>query len=187
MGSDGMISNDMELATHDSWNMCWYDTTIPCWELTNITPTQGMFEDDFPFPKVPWRVSHALGTSPRGQKPSPNKQIGMVTHQKERKEGHTQRQIFWYSGSRKKAQRLWGLITWILWNSNRAMSVSLQGKVSRPRQYPHKRYRQWCGDGPSFTLATCCKEILKWGGKAHPARAMKAPCPSNTYLQTKLR
>ena len=43
----------------------------------------------------------------------------------------------------------------------------------RPRQYPHKRYRQWCGDGPSFTLSTCCKRSLMWGGKAHPARQWK--------------
>ena len=190
--------------------MCWYDTTkhffvYKLYTLlgTNITPTQGMFEDDFPFPKVPWRVSHLLGTSPRGQtktftadsrggrcvclwggcirrksmnflypQPYPAyhlcvcnswcallsicyfrwssscdvKQTGMVTHQKERKEGQPKTDFWEFRKSEKstKIVRSDHLHTlefnsplvseFFAWVSTldygQAMSVSLQGKVS---------------------------------------------------------
>lgn len=131
------------------------------------------------------------------------KQIGMVTHQKERKEGHTKTDFFVFGKLDKstKIVRSDHLNTlefnsplvseFFAWVSTldygQAMSVSLQGKVSRPRQYPHKRRRQMMRRWAKLYTCYLLQENSDVRGEGASSQAMKAPCPSNTYWQTKLR
>ena len=117
-----------------------------------------------------------------------NKSAWSPIRKRERKD--TQRQIFSYSGSWIKAQKIVRsdhlntlefnsplVSEFFAWVSTLTMAKLCQyhckGKSVVHVNIHTSVVDKWCGDGPSFTLATCCKRIPMWGGKAHPARQWK--------------